>query len=142
MALLAIMSALVAPQLAGFGNGQKMDNAAAEIRAAVSEARGETIASAMPHRLELTPDGYHVLRRTGQTFEVVPGSETVVPNLVSIRLSSPDGQMLQAIEFSPDGRSTPVVIEITGTDGRSVVYEARGVGDPLRRVDPSERAVR
>ena len=139
LALIAMLLAAAAPRFSGFGRGQRLDNAVESFLAAARHARGQAIATAMPHRLEVDAGRgvYWVSRFEGQSFVPVAGEwgrETTLPEDVDIAIERFDESNSPALDYAANGSGTPVTVVFTSAWGRVVELSATGLADPLRRV--------
>jgi Tfp pilus assembly protein FimT len=138
--LAALLLAAVAPNLGGFNRGRRVENTADQFLSAARWARSEAITQAMPHRLELDSGipGWRVMRFDGTAWDLVPGEfgreQALLPGLM-IELERPDG-VLDAIEFYPNGRTTPATVRISADWGGEVILQSSGAAEALRRVRP------
>ena len=145
LALMALLMAMVAPQLRGFGRGQRVENAADEFIAAAAYARSEAVVRCVPYRLEVTDDGTRLLVTTlDDTGEFLPvesrfGEGQTLPGDVTISIEPLDGGSADFVEFFPNNTLTPADAIVTGPDGKRVAtLRAEGIADPFRRLSPQE----
>ena len=155
LALLAVMLAMVAPSMRGFGRGQTVENAADRLLAEVARARSDAATLAVPHRLQIDPGGraYQILKDDVDASEPtgvdsllvgagslgsdeIAADAVVLPEGVRLTATDLDGMALEYVEFGVDGRITPVYMAMVGPNDKEILIEARGVADSLRRVDP------
>ena len=138
LAVLAVVFAMAAPAVSGFGRGQALDREADRLLAAGAWARAQAAASAVVHRLAVEPDGrsYRVAARSpdGETPTAAPwGTAHVLPAGMNLTCARADGAAVAGIDFYPNGRITPAALTLADGRGRSVTVEAIGAADPLRR---------
>ena len=132
LGLLSLIFAMAAPSVRGFGRGQNVEHAADRLLADAARARSDAAIEAMTYRLQLDPlgGGYVVLR--GDADEQV-GEAVTFGDDVRLDALGGDGAPIDFLEFSPDGRVTPVVLTLLGHEDRQVVLEAVGTADSLQR---------
>ena len=145
LALLALLMAMVAPQLRGFGRGQQVENAADEFMAAAAYARSEAVVRCVPHRLEVTDNGTRLLVTTlDDTGEFLPvadrfGEGQTLAGDVTITIEALDGGSADYVEFYPNNTLTPAEAIVTGFNGKRIAtLRAEGIADPFRRLSPGE----
>lgn len=148
--VLALVLALTAPHLRGWGQGANLRSVADEFRAATVAARAAAILSAQPHRLEITSEGtsYQVVAvdempagsigNNAQTGEV---TTSAVTGEFAAPVELPAGYRVELIknttatatadslEFDPTGRITPATVRITSRDGRQIELIAESITD-------------
>lgn len=144
LALMALLMAAVAPQLRGFGRGQKLQNAADEFLAATRYARSEAIATAVPHRVEVSSDGsaFWVSRLDSTDYAAVAGDfgrGDPLPTQIRVTIERADEAVTSTIDFFPNGTTSPATVVIESADtGRIVTLRAVAIADPFRRESAEE----
>lgn len=140
LALLAVLMAMVAPSVRGFGRGQRVENAADAVLAATVWSRTEAITTTTPHRLQFEPDGtsFTVTTQVGGLYEPARGRLGILqrlPETVTVICLGPDGTSMDAFDFYPTGRVTPGTVTVENEQGDVITLQAVGAADPWRRVE-------
>jgi Tfp pilus assembly protein FimT len=123
LVILGIAVGITAPNLRGWGMGNKLRDATQQFVSATRWARAESAAQAATMRVSLdtAERAYVVLRQSeGQFTEVAGefGRPTILPEGFTLQLVS-GGSDRDAIDFYPNLRATPAVVRITAPTGLS-----------------------
>lgn len=136
LAMLAMLMALAAPSLRGWGQGAKLRNGSDQLLTATRWARAQAISTAVVHRLETDPNGT-TFRVVAQDPALTAANEYAhpiqLPSNLRVEIMRPDG-VAGVVDFHPNGRLTPAVIRITSEAGDVVMIQARTPADSFRSV--------
>jgi prepilin-type N-terminal cleavage/methylation domain-containing protein len=150
LVLISAMLALAAPSLRRFARGRETTDAATHLLALAHLARSQAAAGAQVWRLNVDPDEgtYWLTVREAGLF-VQPrrdyGRLFRFPDNVVVRLEVPEtqddsdtGDAAPCIQFYPDGRSDPAVVELEDTEGRLVQVVSPSATERFRIETPTE----
>jgi prepilin-type N-terminal cleavage/methylation domain-containing protein len=145
MMVLAILLAMVAPSLGGFGAGRKADEAAANLVSLARWARDQAVAEGRPYRLNFDPANrvYYVTAAVGGAWQSPPvefGRPFTLPDNVAVEWKGPQEGGAYYAEFYPTGRCEPVHIKVIARDGQWVDLACLSAAEPLKVVTPQELA--
>lgn len=136
LAMLAMLMALAAPSLRGWGQGARLRNGTDQLLTATRWARTQAISTAVVHRLEAGPDGT-AFRVVAQDPELVATNEYAhpiqLPSNLRVEIMRPDG-VAGMVDFHPNGRLTPALIRLISDAGEVVIIQARSPADSFRNV--------
>lgn len=122
MVIAGIALAMAAPSLRGWSQNAKLRDAAQQMLAAASYARSQAAATASTHRLSIDPSAgsYLVQINDAGTLSNAPGEfsqATTLPPGFSLSLRAADPTQTNAVDFYPNGRTTPAIVRITAGNG-------------------------
>lgn len=120
--LLAVAFAMVAPQMRGFREGQRLEDEIDRLLATLNAARNQAVTDGMA--IELTSDD-------GTSYATGDDAVTL-PDSITLTIERLDGAAASAVQFGATGEVTPAVLTLTDADGRQRSLAARGVADPFR----------
>jgi prepilin-type N-terminal cleavage/methylation domain-containing protein len=143
MLVLAVLFAMAAPAMSGFGAGRAAKQTAPQIVSLARWAREQAISEGRTYRLNFDPanQGYFVTTAYGATFERVPvefGRNFTVPEGVALTFETPQVGGVPCIDFLPSGRSQPGHVRITSRDGDVTDLACLSATEPLRVVTVDE----
>ena len=143
MLVLAVMLAMVAPSLSGFGRGRQAANAAADIVSLARWAREQAIVEGRPYRLNFDPaeQSYFVTAAYGGQFETLSvsfGRKFYLPDGVTAEWSAPVESGYPYAEFLPSGRSLPVRVRVLPADGNPIDLASLSAAEPIKVLTPEE----
>ena len=144
MALLAIVVALAVPSLHGFARGRRAGDCAENLVSLTRWARTHAIARGLTYRLNVDPgagkfwltmvqdDGTVAMLGDdfGQTFQAPEG--------VTLSWNAPQQQDGQYIQFLPNGRTDPAVIQIVDQSGKMIQVACWSATETYHVVGPDE----
>ena len=145
MMVLAILLAMVAPSLGGFGAGRKADEAAANLVSLSRWARDQAVAEGRPYRVNFDAANrvYYVTAAVGGAWQSPPvefGRPFTLPDNVAIEWKGPQEGGAYYAEFYPTGRCEPVQIKVIAQDGQWIHLACLSAAEPLKVVTPQEAA--
>lgn len=145
MTILAVLLAMVAPSMSGFGAGRDADYAAAQVVTLLRWAREQAIAEGRVYRINYNASArtYWVTAQAGGTFEAVPedfGREYLLPDNVAMAWDAPQNGGAYVIDFFPSGRAQPVRIRVTARNGQVTFIGNRSAAELPRVLTPEEVA--
>jgi general secretion pathway protein H len=122
LVVLAIVSAMAAPSLRGFGAGRKADEAASQFVSLTRWARTQAIADGCPYRIviDAAAGTWRVQVQEIDTFIDVDGplgKQFTAPEGVQVSTNAPAEQGLNVINFDALGRADPADVVFTGPRG-------------------------
>jgi prepilin-type N-terminal cleavage/methylation domain-containing protein len=126
--IITIMMAMAAPSLRGWARGNTLRLAADEFLSTCSAGRSLAVSEAIICRIAPTQqgDGYQLYRLVDgelQTLSGVHGLPHTLPIGISLSVTFPAGASTGGIDFFPTARSTPSVVTIQDSQGKSVQIE-------------------
>jgi len=138
MVLIAIMLAVVAPSLSGFGSGRKLDNAVDHFLATTRWAQSQAVADAQPMAIQIDPSAntYLVDSVNGDTRTPVSGEfgqAVQLPSGFKIEMVS-GGAESNVILFHPDSRCTPAVVRFTSNLSETADVASNSPAEPFAKV--------
>ena len=145
MMVLAIILAMVAPSLSGFGAGRKADEAAANLVSLSRWAREQAVAEGRAYRVNYDPANrvYFVTAAVGGAWQSPPvefGRPFTLPDNVAVTWTGPQENGAYYAEFYPTGRTLPVHVRVTAQDGQWLDLASLSPAEPLRVLTPQEAA--
>ncbi len=145
MMVLAILLAIVAPSLSGFGAGRKADEAAANLVSLSRWAREQAVAEGRTYRVNYDPANriYFVTAAVGGAWQSPPvefGRPFTVPDNVGVTWDGPQENGAYYAEFYPTGRSQTVHVRVMAQDGQWLDLACLSPAEPLRVLTPQEAA--
>lgn len=152
MVIISIALGYAAPSLRGWGQGQKLKNAADEFIAATGVARSLAVSEATIYAVEINSgDNTYAVKQIDAATGVktdAAGSmggikslpETFKITLVSGGGSTAEGTAAAAagsnvILFYPDARSTPAVVQIESPAGEVIKIQSESPAEPFRKAE-------
>ena len=151
LVIISITLALAAPSLRGWGQGQKLRNAADSFIAATGYARGLAVSTAKPHVVEIDSSANtFVVQRVEVDGSRKPvngdmGQPVTLPTDYTIRLVTGGGSGAvtegvatggaASIVFYPDSRNTPATVELKASNGDIIQLASESPADPFRKVE-------
>lgn len=138
LVIIAIMLAVFVPSLSGWGQGQKLDNAAEQFMAATRWAQSQAVSTAQPYAIEIDPAAgtYVVDSVDGDTRTPAAGDygqASTLPTGFTIALTS-GGSAENLILFQPDSRCTPATVRFKSGRGESIDVAAANPATPFVKV--------
>ncbi|HEV7299345.1 MAG TPA: GspH/FimT family pseudopilin [Tepidisphaeraceae bacterium] len=138
MVVLAIGVSLTAPSLRGWSQGATLRDAGQQFLAATQLARSQAAATGVPHRLQVdTAANTYVLGAlNGAEWLPVPGEfgqPTALPAEHRIEINT-TGTEPNAIDFYPNGRTTPCSVRLIGRTGEAIEFACAFPAEPFQRV--------
>ncbi len=117
MVIVCVALAAAAPSLRGFWAGRRTDDAARELLAATTWAHSQSVADGQVYRLLVDRQlNQYTLRRLEQGAWVELGTYAgrirQIPEDMRINLTRADGAGVDYIDFFPNGRTEPAIIEV------------------------------
>jgi prepilin-type N-terminal cleavage/methylation domain-containing protein len=136
--IIALVMAMAAPALRGWSRGAKLRDAGDHFLAATRWARSAAITTPGIFRLQAAVDGssYELLVLDGQTWSPVSGEfgrPMRLPDGYLLTVQTTGGRSANAIDFHPNGRSTPAIVRIDDPFGGSVELQSPSHAEPFRR---------
>lgn len=134
MVIITTALAMAAPSLTGWNRGSRLRDAGDQFLALTRWARGQAIAGARVHRLNVdAPTGrYWVTAQEGLEFIPIAsdfGQEFVVPEGATITMTDTESRPLEFIEFFPTGRTSPRLVRLADDRGQiDIVCETPAQG--------------
>jgi prepilin-type N-terminal cleavage/methylation domain-containing protein len=147
LVLISAVLALAAPSLRRFARGRETTDAATHVLALAHLARSQAAARACLWRLNIDADeGTYWLTLQEAGVFVQPardyGRLFRFPDGVTVRLELPELAEIEEagtfIQFYPDGRSDPAVIELEDTEGRTLQIVCPSATERLRIETPTD----
>ncbi|HEX8340156.1 MAG TPA: GspH/FimT family pseudopilin [Tepidisphaeraceae bacterium] len=134
--IISISLAVAAPSLRGWGEQGRLRDAAGSFAAAATWARSRAVADAVTYRVVVDPVAgtYAVQNVTAQQATAVKGEfgqANKLPEGFRITVEAQPTQTAgaapaNAIEFYPDGRTTPATVRITSKTGNVIDVASAG----------------
>ena len=142
MVLIAIMLAVVAPSLSGFGSGRKLDNAVDQFLATTRWAQSQAVMDAQPLAIQIdsSANTYLVNTVNGDTRTPVAGEfgqAVTLPTGFKIELvsgGSGGNGGGNLILFQPDSRCTPAVVRFTSNLNETADVASNSPAEPFAKV--------
>ena len=139
LVIIAIMLAVAAPTLSGWGQGRKLDNAVDQFLAATRWAQSQAIADAQLYAISIDPttNSYVVQVVNGDQKSAAKGEfgqTTPLPTGFTIAVTSGGGSADNLILFQPDARCTPATLRIASNLGDSISVAAASPAEPFAKV--------
>ena len=137
VAVLMIMSlalGVAAPTLRGFTENGKLRDATQSMLAACTWARSRATADAVAYRLVIENDTYRVQQVVDNQAADIDGEfgrVTTLPQGFTVEAKIDGGN---AIDFLPDGRSTPATITLTAPSGNTQQLACLGPAETFQWV--------
>jgi type II secretion system protein H len=141
LTIISISLAVATPSLRGWGEQGRLRDAAQNFAAATTFARSRAVADAATYRVQIDPAAatYAVQAVASQQVAAVNGEfgqTTKLPDGFAIVVHAIPTQATQAppanaIEFYPDGRTTPATVRITSKAGNVLEVASAGPAEPF-----------
>lgn len=136
--ILTIALSMVAPSLHGWSQHSKLRDASDQCLATMRGARAQAVATGSVRRVLIDSSAASIVvqRRQGESYEAAEGElgrSLVLPRGFSIQLVS-GGASGSAIDFYPNGRTTPATVRITSVTGESIDLACTSVAGTFSEV--------
>ena len=154
LVIMSIMLALASPSLRGWGQGQKLRNAADDFVAATGYARTEAVARCKPYAVQIDGKANTYVVQSVEadlSRKAVDGSRgrpAELPTDFTIAVISGgsqgaavDGQSdsgTASIVFYPDARLTPAVVELKAPNGDVARVASDAPSQPFKRTEQAQ----
>lgn len=142
LVVLAIIVAITAPALRGWGEGSKLNDTATRVMSAARFARSQAASTAMPYRLQIDPAAgvYALAVFADEQQQFVPasgewGMATPVPTGFRLEVTGGSAESAGSVDFYPDGRTTPAVVRVVSPRGDTIELGCAYPAEPFQRMN-------
>src|SRR3954468_13304020 len=123
MLVMAVVLAMVAPSMSGFGAGREAEYAGAQIVTLCQWAHEQSVTEGKTYRLNFdrARNAYQVTVQVGGVYQKINndfGQLFTVPDGVTMEWDAPQESGLYYVDFHPSGRAQPVKIRVTARTGQ------------------------
>ena len=137
MTLTLTLLAMAAPRLNVFSRGQVLRSNAERVLAMLRTARDRSVARAVTCTVTLEDRTLTLTDGTATTLETAGETDSVLelPESITVTMTSPQGQSLTRIDFTPTGETTPATIALTDAHERTLYVFARTAQETFAMTD-------